>query len=148
MKLNDEFYFATAKQIYRILCFPSGEETLTLLDRLNAAHSDFNIDSLWWLVMSSGRRICLIFHGQLLSTLDQLDTAQTGDLRHHRGLRIDRGDLVLRRRRNTQRLATNRSSRCRFRTTSTSRNWEWIAVIATALWKWRRTRMCRTPRPA
>jgi len=54
MKLNDEFYFATAKQIHRILGFPSGEETLTLLDRLNTAHSDFNIDSLWWLVMASG----------------------------------------------------------------------------------------------
>jgi len=24
------------------------------LDRLNAAHSEFNIDLLWWLVMSSG----------------------------------------------------------------------------------------------
>jgi len=34
--------------------FPPGEETLTLLDRLNAAHFDFNIDSLWWLVLSSG----------------------------------------------------------------------------------------------
>jgi len=52
--MNDEFYFATAKQIHRILVFPSGEETLTLLDRLNTAHSDFNIDSLWWLVMASG----------------------------------------------------------------------------------------------
>src|SRR6266487_4795810 len=40
-------------------------------------------------------RICLTFHGQLLSTLDQLDTAQTGDLRHHCGLWIDRSDLVL-----------------------------------------------------
>ena len=54
MKLNDEFYFATAKQIHSILVFHSGEETLTLLNRLNTAHSDFNIDSLWWLVMSSG----------------------------------------------------------------------------------------------
>jgi hypothetical protein len=55
MKLNDEFYFTTARQIYRILPFPSGEEeTLTLLDRLNATHFDFNIDSLWWLVLSSG----------------------------------------------------------------------------------------------
>jgi len=26
---------------------------------------------------------------------------------------------------------------CPFRMTSTSRNWEWIAVIVTALWKWR-----------
>jgi hypothetical protein len=35
--------------------YPSGEQlTLTLLDRLNAAHSDFNIDLLWWLVLSSG----------------------------------------------------------------------------------------------
>jgi hypothetical protein len=33
--------------------FPSGEETLTLLDRLNAAHSDSNVDLLWWLVLSS-----------------------------------------------------------------------------------------------
>jgi hypothetical protein len=54
MRLNDEFYFATARQIYRI-GFPSGEEeTLTLLDRLNAAHSDFNIDLWWSLVLSSG----------------------------------------------------------------------------------------------
>ena len=54
MKLNNEFYFATAGQIYRIFGFPSGEEeTLTVLDRLNAAHFDFNIDSLWWLVLSS-----------------------------------------------------------------------------------------------
>jgi hypothetical protein len=30
---------------------PLGRETLTLLDRLNAAHS---IDLLWWLVLSSG----------------------------------------------------------------------------------------------
>jgi hypothetical protein len=51
MKLNDEFYFATAKQIYRIMV-PLRRKPLTLLDRLNAAHSDFNIDSLWWLVMS------------------------------------------------------------------------------------------------
>ena len=51
-EMNDEFYFATAKQIHRILVFPSGEETLTLLDRLNTAHSDFNIDSLWWPVMA------------------------------------------------------------------------------------------------
>src|SRR5438874_8224314 len=37
----------------------------------------------------------LISHGQLLSTLDQLDTAQTSDLRNHRPLWIDRSDLVL-----------------------------------------------------
>jgi hypothetical protein len=49
--MNDEFYFATAKQIYRIMVSPQAK-TLTLLDRLNAAHSDFNIDSLWWLVIS------------------------------------------------------------------------------------------------
>jgi len=54
MKLNDEFCFATARQIYRIFRFPSGEETLSLLDRLNAAHSDFNVDLAWWLVLSSG----------------------------------------------------------------------------------------------
>jgi hypothetical protein len=48
MKLNNEFYFATAGQIYRILASPQAK-TLTLLDRLNAAHFDFNIDSLWWL---------------------------------------------------------------------------------------------------
>ena len=52
-EMNDEFYFATAKQIYRIMFSPQAK-TLTLLDRLNAAHSDFKIDSLWWLVMSSG----------------------------------------------------------------------------------------------
>jgi hypothetical protein len=35
------------------LGFPSGEqETLTLFDRLNAAHFDLNIDSSWWLVLS------------------------------------------------------------------------------------------------
>jgi hypothetical protein len=35
--------------------FPSGkEETLTLLARLNAAHFDFNIDSLWWLGQPRG----------------------------------------------------------------------------------------------
>jgi hypothetical protein len=46
MRLNDEFYFATSRQIYRIFASPSKEEeTLTILDRLNAAHSDFNIDS-------------------------------------------------------------------------------------------------------
>jgi hypothetical protein len=50
-KMNDEFYFATAKQIYRIMVSPQAK-TLTLLDRLNAAHSNFNIDSLWWPVMS------------------------------------------------------------------------------------------------
>jgi hypothetical protein len=49
--MNDEFYFATARQIYRIMV-PLRRKPLTLLDRLNAAHSDFNIDSLWWLVMS------------------------------------------------------------------------------------------------
>jgi len=49
--MNDEFYFATAKQIYRIMVSPQAK-TLTLLDRLNAAHSDFNIDSVWWPVMS------------------------------------------------------------------------------------------------
>jgi hypothetical protein len=55
MRLNDEFYFATARQIYRIFGFPSGEEeTLILLDRLNAAHFDIKIDWLWWLVASSG----------------------------------------------------------------------------------------------
>jgi len=51
MKLNDEFYFTTTRQIYRIMV-PLRRKPLTLLDRLNAAHSDFNIDSLWWLVMS------------------------------------------------------------------------------------------------
>jgi len=51
-EMNDEFYFATAKQIYRIMV-PLRRKPLTLLDRLNAAHSDFNIDSLWWLVMSA-----------------------------------------------------------------------------------------------
>jgi hypothetical protein len=50
-EMNDEFYFATAKQIYRIMFSPQAK-TLTLLDRLNAAHSDFNIDSLWWPVMA------------------------------------------------------------------------------------------------
>jgi len=30
------------------------KETLTLFDRLNAAHSDFNIDLRWRLVLSSG----------------------------------------------------------------------------------------------
>ena len=50
-EMNDEFYFATAKQIYRIMVSPQAKP-LTLLDRLNAAHSDFNIDSLWWPVMS------------------------------------------------------------------------------------------------
>ncbi|HYK24356.1 MAG TPA: hypothetical protein VEU75_06805 [Candidatus Acidoferrum sp.] len=51
--MNDEFYFATAKQIYRIMV-PLRRKPLTLLDRLNAAHSDFNIDSLWWLVLPAG----------------------------------------------------------------------------------------------
>jgi hypothetical protein len=51
--MNNEFYFATAKQIYRIIV-PLRRKPLTFLDRLNAAHSDFNIDSLWWLVMSGG----------------------------------------------------------------------------------------------
>jgi hypothetical protein len=50
-EMNDEFYFATAKQIYRIMVSPQAK-TLTLLDRLNAAHSNFKIDSLWWPVMS------------------------------------------------------------------------------------------------
>ena len=36
---------------------PLRRTTLTLLDRLNAAHSDFNIDSLWWLVMSGGAAV-------------------------------------------------------------------------------------------
>ena len=52
-EMNDEFYFATAKQIYRIMVSPQAK-TFTLLDRLNAAHSDFNIDWFWWLVLSSG----------------------------------------------------------------------------------------------
>ena len=43
--MNDEFYFATADQIYRVMRSPQAKTTLTLLDRLNAAHSDFNIDS-------------------------------------------------------------------------------------------------------
>jgi hypothetical protein len=30
------------------------EETLTLLDRLNAEHFDFKVDLLWWLVLPSG----------------------------------------------------------------------------------------------
>jgi hypothetical protein len=50
-EMNDEFYFATAKQIYRIMVSPQAK-TLTLLDRLNAAHSNLDIDSLWWPVMS------------------------------------------------------------------------------------------------
>src|SRR6266576_3645698 len=50
-EMNDEFYFATAKQIYRIMVSPQAK-TLTLLDRLNAAHSNLYIDSLWWPVMS------------------------------------------------------------------------------------------------
>ena len=54
MKLNNEFYFATAGQIYRILASPQAKKTLTLLDRLNAAHFDFNIDSLWWLGQPRG----------------------------------------------------------------------------------------------
>jgi hypothetical protein len=45
------FILLPAKQIYRIMV-PLRRKPLTLLDRLNAAHSDFNIDSLWWLVMS------------------------------------------------------------------------------------------------
>jgi len=54
MKSNDEFYFATAKQIYRILVSPQAKKTLTLLDCLNAAHFDFNIDSVWWLGQPRG----------------------------------------------------------------------------------------------
>jgi hypothetical protein len=50
-EMNDEFYFATAKQIYRIMVSPQAK-TLTLLDRLNAAHSNLDIDSLWWPGMS------------------------------------------------------------------------------------------------
>jgi hypothetical protein len=50
-EMNDEFYFATAKQIYRIMVSPQAK-TFTLLDRLNAAHSNLDIDSLWWPVMS------------------------------------------------------------------------------------------------
>jgi hypothetical protein len=50
-EMNDEFYFATAKQIYRIMVSPQAKN-LTLLDRLNAAHSNLDIDSLWWPVMS------------------------------------------------------------------------------------------------
>jgi hypothetical protein len=50
VKLNNEFYFATAGQIYRILASPQAKKKLlTFLDRLNAAHFDFNIDWLWWL---------------------------------------------------------------------------------------------------
>jgi len=48
------FILLQPTQIYRILVSPQAKKTLTLLDCLNAAHSDFNIDSLWWLVMSSG----------------------------------------------------------------------------------------------
>jgi hypothetical protein len=50
-EMNDEFYFATAKQIYRIIVSPQAKP-LTLLDRLNAAHSNLDIDSVWWPVMS------------------------------------------------------------------------------------------------
>jgi hypothetical protein len=35
-------------------------------------------------------------NGEFFSTLDQLDTDQTGDLRDHLGLRIDGGNMVLR----------------------------------------------------
>ena len=41
-------------------------------------------------------RIGLISHGQLLSTLDQLGADQTGDLRNHHGLWVDRSNMVLR----------------------------------------------------
>ncbi len=54
MKMNDEFYFATAKQIYRIMVSLRRETVNPFLDRLNAAHLDFKINSLWWLVMSGG----------------------------------------------------------------------------------------------
>jgi hypothetical protein len=54
MRLNDEFYFATAGQIYRIMASLRRRRNLTFLDRLNAAQSDFNIDSLRWLVLASG----------------------------------------------------------------------------------------------
>ena len=46
------------------------------------------------------------------------------------------------------RSVTSRSSRCRFRTIFTFPNWEWIAVIATALSMSRRSPTCRTRRPA
>jgi hypothetical protein len=49
-EMNDEFYFATAKQIYRIMVSPQAKN-LNPLDRLNAAHSNLDIDSLWWPVM-------------------------------------------------------------------------------------------------
>ena len=54
MKLNDEFYFATAGEIYRILVPLRRRNLNFFLDRLNAAHSDSNIDLLWCLVLTNG----------------------------------------------------------------------------------------------
>ena len=50
--MNNQFYFATAKQ-YRIIVAPEAK-TLNPFNHVNAAHSDFNIDSLWWLVLPAG----------------------------------------------------------------------------------------------
>ena len=54
MKMNNEFYFTTAKQIYRIIVSPQAKNLNPFLDRLNAAHFDFNFDLLGWLVLSAG----------------------------------------------------------------------------------------------
>jgi hypothetical protein len=58
MRSKDEFYFAPAEQIHRILASPQTSDQSQTLHRLNEAHPSLNFNSfLAWCVALSGTHI-------------------------------------------------------------------------------------------
>jgi hypothetical protein len=58
MRLEDEFYFAPAEQIHRILASPQTSDQSQTLHRLNKAHPDLNLDPfLAWRLPFRGARV-------------------------------------------------------------------------------------------
>jgi hypothetical protein len=56
--LKDEFYFAPAEQIHRILASPQTSNQLRTLHSLNEAHPDLNFDPfLAWRLRFTGLRV-------------------------------------------------------------------------------------------
>jgi hypothetical protein len=53
MKLNDEFILLPPDRFIESWLPLRRRRNFNLLDRLNAAHFDFNSDWLWWLALSS-----------------------------------------------------------------------------------------------